>query len=257
MSRRIRLFLGSKATCSYIADRDMANAYADPEISYDKRLHSSLNAMGFRRSSGFLYQPHCGSCKACQSLRLPVAEFHSKRRHRRILRRNADVTMRWRPGEYRDYHYQLYERYLNSRHANGGMDDSDPQKYREFLISPWANTRLLEFRYSIAEPESSTRPGSRSELLGVAVMDELSDGLSAVYSFYDPELTARSPGTLMILKMVEATQALGLPHLYLGYWAAEASRMTYKSDFTPLQLFDGQHWKSYRAGEPLPAERQI
>lgn len=247
MSRRIRLYLGNDAECSYLPDREMANAYADPEISYDKKLHSSLNAMGFRRSSGFLYQPHCSDCKACQSLRIPVVDFMPKRRHKRILKRNSDVIVSWRPGEYRDYHYELYERYLKARHSGAGMDDSDPLKYREFLLSPWANTRLLEFR--IREEKSS-------RLLGVAVMDELLDGQSAVYSFYDPDETSRSPGTLMILKMIEAVHALKLPYLYLGYWTPGAQRMDYKRDFTPMQLFDGQHWNDFMADDELPTERQ-
>lgn len=216
--------------CSYLEQREAVNLFVDPKADMNTAIYSALAELGFRRSGAFVYRPRCPDCDACRPVRIPVREFVPNRYQRRTLRSNEDVHVNVLPGQVTEEHYQLYRRYVASRHPGGGMDVEDPGQYGNFLLSPWSDTRMVEFR-------------ADETLLAVAVVDYMDNGLSAVYTFFDPELTQRSLGTFAVLWQVEQARALGLPHVYLGYWVEQSPKMNYKTRFRPLEQFYGRDWR--------------
>jgi arginine-tRNA-protein transferase len=217
--------------CSYLADREAVTVFADPGYRKDRRLYTTLSQLGFRRSGAHVYRPHCPDCSACVPVRLSVSGFRPRRSQRRAWHANTDLEVRVVPPGFSPEHYALYARYVSSRHPGGGMDHPTPAQYLEFLTSAWSETLFYEFRADRA-------------LAAVAVVDRLEDGLSAVYTFYAPELAHRSLGTYAVLWEVEAARRLGLPWLYLGYWIRESPKMRYKSGYQPLEYFYDGHWRS-------------
>jgi arginine-tRNA-protein transferase len=170
-----------------------------------------------------------------------VARFAPDRSQRRCLARNADLECRVLPAERTDEQFALYQRYLQHRHARGGMDDHGPHEFDQFLIGSWSHGRFMEIR-------SPTVDHQRGRLLGVAVTDVTELGLSAVYTFFDPEQDKRSLGTFAILQQIAWAQRGGLPHLYLGYWIHGHRKMDYKRRYHPLEYFDGRHWRQADPG---------
>lgn len=228
----IRLYLTSEHDCAYLKQRRARNLVTDPKCN-SPELYSALAPLGFRRSGDYLYRPHCQICKACVSLRLPVAEHRPNRSMRRLLIKNQDLDFtRGDPG-HNDEYFQLYRHYLAVRHPGGGMDQSAPEDFHTFLTSAWCNTRFYEAR-------------NQEKLVAVAVTDEVSDGLSAVYTFFDPRLPERGLGTWVILKQIQTAHAESLSWLYLGYWIEGCKKMAYKTRFRPheLRIADGI-WQRY------------
>ena len=227
--KRLDLFLSAPHPCNYLNEQHTVNLVADPRITIDTRLYSALVAQGFRRSGEFTYRPHCPHCKACVSLRLPVAEFRPRRSQRRILKRNQDVTLVAQPAVFNPEHFELYRRYLNTRHPNGGMDNPEQGDFLRFLTAAKIDTIFYELR-------------TGDTLLAVAVVDRLRDGLSAVYTFFEPDEPQRSLGVLAILRLVDEVQRLGLKHLYLGYWIKDCEKMRYKTEYQPSEGFIDGNW---------------
>ncbi len=225
----LSFFLSTAHECSYLADREAASLVADPTIRLDTENYSELIQLGFRRSGGMAYRPHCGVCKACIAIRIPVPVFHFSRGQRRIWKKNDDLELSSLPLEFHEEHYQLYQRYQSSRHEGGSMDVDDREKYTNFFAAEGLDTRLVEFRCA-------------GKLVCVAVIDWLPAGLSSMYTFFDPEYENRGLGVYAILWQIVKAQELGLPHVYLGYWIKDCEKMSYKTRYRPYELFLKQQW---------------
>ncbi len=215
--------------CGYFPDRPSVNLLVDPGAPMDPARYGTLLDLGFRRSGAQIYRPHCPGCRACVATRIPVARFHPSRAQRRTLARNRDLTVHVVPAGYRDEHFDLYLRYQAARHGGGPMDDPDPRGYTAFLFAPWARTELVEFRH-----------GKR--LLCVAVCDRVPQGLSALYTFFDPEHAARGLGTHALLWQIQEARGRGGTHVYPGYWIEGHPKMDYKRRFRPLEGFVSGRW---------------
>jgi len=238
--RQVGLILGDRHPCSYLPGRVARSTYMDTSLHLDVPTYSRLVEQGFRRSGDLVYRPHCLACAACVPVRIPVARFAPDRSQLRGLRNNADLAVASKPAEFDEEHYRLFRRYLAARHEDGGMADSSPEDYMGFLGSRWADTRFVEFRLG-------------EKLLAVAVVDRLDDGLSAVYTFFDPGQAARGLGTQAVLWQVGEARRLGLDWVYLGFWIGDCRKMLYKDRFRPLQALVGGQWLEYQKGEKIHA----
>lgn len=195
------------------------------------RLHHALSQAGFRRSQDLAYRPACDDCSACVPVRIPVGVFTPNRSLARVIARNRTIVGRKLLPVASVEHFRVFRRYLLSRHAGGGMADMDYGDYRAMVEDTPVETHLFEFRH----------PDSR--LYGVCLTDRMADGISLVYSFFDPDFSATSPGSFMILWHVEEARRLGLDYVYLGYWIAESNKMAYKTRFQPLERLDAEGWR--------------
>jgi leucyl-tRNA---protein transferase len=229
-SPRLGFFTSPPHECGYLADRNAVTLFADPRIPLSSPAYSWLSANGFRRSGSHVYRPHCGTCRACVAVRVVVDEFAPTRSQRRTLARNQSIEIRQRPARFEQEHFRLYEAYLRARHPDSQMDSTNPSAYMSFLTANWSDTSFYEFR-------------DNGNLLAVAVVDHLVDGLSAVYTFFSPQHAGRSLGRFAVLKQIEWAASAGLPWVYLGYWIQECRKMSYKREYAPLEFFERGSWQ--------------
>jgi arginine-tRNA-protein transferase len=239
-SSALPLYITDWHACSYLEEMSARTLFVDPLVPMDGTTYEALLDQGFRRSGPHVYRPACGPCQRCVPVRLPVWKFSANRSQRRNLSRNRpDVTLRYRPAQFDHEQYMLYRAYVQSRHAEGSMAEASLESYQDFLVAPWGGeTHFLELRLD-------------DRLMAVAVTDRLPGCLSAVYTFFDPALTARAPGTYAVLCQIEETRRLGLRYLYLGYWIAECRKMSYKDRFRPMEARIGERWRRYDRGTSI------
>ena len=228
--------------CSYLSGERAVSEVATPTHLINTGVYSELVRSGFRRSGVFTYRPNCEDCRACVPVRLPVERFVPTRSQRRSLKAHSQLRAREHPLMYAEDHYQLYQRYQAVRHAGGGMDQDNNEQYAHFLLQSGVDTRLIEF-------------AENGELRMVSIIDVLSDGLSSVYTFYDPDLRGASFGTYNILWQIAQCEANNLPYLYLGYWIRDSNKMAYKARFQPIEgLIDGV-WRELDTRDPEVGKR--
>ncbi len=230
--KALKLYLTERHPCSYLSDRIATTAFVDPTIAIDTGVYSNLSRMGFRRSGRYFYTPRCELCSACIPVRIPVKRFRPSRSQRRCINRNSTVAVRQRslaeldPAE----HYPLYASYISERHRDGDMYPPTEEQFQDFIATGHPSTSMLEFR---------TDNGT---LIANAITDRLDDGLSAIYTYFDPDWSDRGIGTLAILRQIELARQLDLNYLYLGYWISACRKMNYKTRFRPLELYNHGRW---------------
>ena len=230
-TRHLQLYITAESPCSYFDDRVSRNLVPDPQLRLNMPIYNQLIQHGFRRSGSHCYRPHCNHCQSCVACRLQVDAFISSRSQRRCLKSNIDLTMSVVNADFTEEYFALYQRYLNSRHVDGSMAHPVEEDFRQFLFCDWCDTHFLEFRQN-------------DKLVAVAVTDRVSDGVSAVYSFFDPDMQNRSLGTYCILKQIEYAKTQQLNYVYLGYWIKNHEKMHYKQNFKPLQLYTDEQWQT-------------
>ncbi len=230
----VNFYVTASYPCSYLPGRMARSQVAITRAGMGAGLYDQLLQHGFRRSGSSVYRPRCDQCQACVPVRLRVADFRPNRTQRRVWRRHADVTVSMQRPAFEASHFDLYRRYQASRHAGGGMDQDDQEQYREFLMTSEVDTRLAVFQ-------------RQQTLYMVSLIDVVSDGLSAVYTFFDPAADHDSPGVLNVLWQIDLTRQLGLPYLYLGYWIAESRKMAYKQQYQPLEVWLDGAWREWQA----------
>lgn len=217
--------------CSYLEERESVTLYADPHAELDMALYSDLAELGFRRSGSNVYRPNCPHCNACTPTRVDSTHFTPNRSQRRCLMQGGGLEVTVTPARFDEAHYQLYRRYIGSRHSDGSMDGGDSEQYCQFLIAPWADSQFIEFRH-------------HGMLVAVAVTDCLRTGLSSVYTFYDPDFQDFALGGYAILWQLAECQRRGLPWLFLGYLIHESPKMAYKAHYLPQQQFREGLWRT-------------
>jgi arginine-tRNA-protein transferase len=225
----LRVFATHPHVCSYLPDQQATTLFIDPAARIDAVVYGQLSEIGFRRSGPHLYRPHCGHCTACVPARVSAVGFAPNRQQRRIWRRNQDLRIEDRHSIDSDEFYHLYARYIDGRHRDGDMYPPSRQQFDSFLTREWDITRYRCFY-----------DGER--LVAVAVVDVMQNGLSAIYTFYDPDLPQRSLGVYAVLSQIELARDLGLPHVYLGYWIKACRKMAYKINYRPIELLIGGKW---------------
>lgn len=235
--QRLQFHVSMPYPCGYLKGRLARSLLASPHPHVNTAVYSELVRLGFRRSGKFAYRPYCEHCQACVPVRLPVAQFQPGRSQRRAWRKHANLQVAMVALQFQPEHFALYQAYQQARHPGAGMDDDGAEQYRHFLTESHVDTVLVEFREA-------------GQLRMVSVVDQLQDGLSAVYTFYDCATSAASYGTYAILWLAEWCKALQLPYLYLGYWIAQSAKMAYKMAFKPLEALQQGAWQVLPQAEP-------
>jgi arginine-tRNA-protein transferase len=240
-TRQLRFFLTASSPCPYLPGREERKVFAHLPLSEGATINDALTQIGFRRSQNIAYRPACEACEACVSARIPVVDYPFSRSERRVLNRSADLSRHLVEAEATMEQFELLRRYLTTRHAEGGMADMTWPDFVAMVEDTAARTHIIEYR-----ARSDDRgPG---DLVGCVLVDVLADGLSLVYSFYDPALTRRSLGSFIILDHIQQAAVAELPYVYLGYWVEGSAKMAYKARFDPIEVLKPAGWTLLQHG---------
>ncbi|MES9865024.1 MAG: arginyltransferase [Candidatus Thiodiazotropha sp. LLP2] len=227
------LYMSQVHDCSYLPGEEARNLFLDPTAKVTPELYQQLIDRGFRRSGCYLYQPACPHCTGCVSLRIPVNKYKPSRSQRRNWKSNASqFQVSATDSSFNEEHYQLYKRYLLERHPDGAMACNSPGQYSQFLTCDWAETQFIEFKKS-------------GQLVAVAVSDQLPQGTSSVYTFYDPQFKQEGVGMFALIWQIYSARERGLEWVYPGFWIEACTKMNYKSRFRPFEAWTGQQWVSH------------
>jgi arginine-tRNA-protein transferase len=238
-----QFFMTAPAACPYLPGEVERKVFTHLVGNRAPEMNDILTQGGFRRSQNIAYRPACETCRACVSVRILADRFEPTRSMKRVSAANGDLISREYPAEPSAEQFSLFRRYLDSRHQQGGMSDMTVLDYAMMVEDTHVTTRVIEYR--IRKEGDGLAENASGPLIACALTDIMADGLSMVYSFYDPELEGRSLGTMMILDHIRRARALGLPHVYLGYWVAGSRKMTYKTRFLPQEHLLAQGWTLY------------
>jgi len=241
-TRQLRFFLTAPSPCPYLPGREERKVFAHLPLSEGPNVNDALTQVGFRRSQNIAYRPACEACEACVSARIPAGDYSFTRSERRTLDRNADLSRHLVEAEATMEQFELLRRYLTARHAEGGMADMGWHDYVAMVEDTAVRTHLVEYRIR----SKDDGPG---DLIACVLVDQLADGLSLVYSFYEPTAPRRSLGSFVILDHVVQANAAGQPFVYLGYWVAGSPKMDYKARFSPLEVLKPGGWRLLSAKE--------
>ena len=237
-----QFYVTAPQPCPYLAGRMERKLFTALQGDYAETLNDALSKQGFRRSQNVLYRPSCAECTACMSARIRVAEFEPTRSQRRTQKRNSDLSRRASSPWATEEQFGLFRRYLDSRHADGGMADMDIFEFAAMIEETPIRSRIIEYEHRPADGVL------RGDLAAVCLTDVLDDGLSLVYSFYEPSAPQRSLGTYVILDHIEIAREAGLPFVYLGYWVPGSPKMGYKAGFSALEIYKNGVWQEI--GDP-------
>ena len=235
-----QFYLTAPSPCPYLPGKEERKVFTHLVGERAPELNDLLTHGGFRRSQSIAYRPACETCRACVSVRVVVEEFLPTRSMRRVLERNADLVGEMRVAVPTSEQYSVFRAYLDSRHRDGGMVDMTVLDYAMMVEDSHVETRMVEYRRR--GPDSAITGRGDGVLLAVALTDVLTDGLSMVYSFFEPDHGDRSLGTFMILDHIARARRMGLPHLYLGYWVKGSRKMDYKGRFLPQERLMPAGW---------------
>tara|TARA_B100001540_G_scaffold315618_1_gene343331 strand:- start:2484 stop:3245 length:762 start_codon:yes stop_codon:yes gene_type:complete len=239
-----RFYVTAPSTCPYRSGNVERKVFTELKGNDPEGLHEALAQVGFRRSQDIVYRPTCEDCNACISVRIPVQDFIANRTQKRLIKKNNDLHSSEVPNIATREQYQLLSRYLENRHPEGGMTNMSFEEYADMVQSSPIRTHLVEYRLP-PDDQGHGPTRNRGQLIAVCLTDQMQDGLSLVYSFFDidPKFTKRSLGTYMILEHIATAEDFGLPHVYLGYWVDDSPKMAYKASFTPLETLTPHGWR--------------
>ena len=235
---KAQFYLTAPQPCPYLEGREERKVFTTLQGPSAVEVNNALSAKGFRRSQSVIYRPACVGCAACMSIRIPVARFSPSKTQRRILKRNADLDRRPCEAWATETQFRLFRRYLDRRHADGGMADMDAFDYASMVDETPVNSTVIEYYRTDSETGERT-------LVAACLSDVLGDGLSMVYSFFEPDCPERSLGAYMILDHIALAGEMGLDYVYLGYWVNGSPKMDYKTRYRPFELCDGARWHAF------------
>lgn len=235
--KTLQFYLTAPYPCSYLEGEMARSQVLLPGEVSDDALYSQLVVLGFRRSGHYIYRPRCDQCEACVPARIPVQDFKQDRSQRRCFQRLSHLSVRLRPLVFDHEHFELYQRYQHLRHPGGGMDEDGENQYAQFMLTSPVTSALVEFR-----------DGKR--LVMVSLVDQIDDGLSAVYTFYEPDLPKAGFGVYSVLWQIEMCKEVGLPYVYLGYYIENCRKMSYKARYKPLEVYRGGRWQIFQDRAP-------